>query len=122
MMRGYTLIELLVVLAALGLLLAIASPRYTEHVDRAREVVLHQNLLGIRESIDKFYADHGRYPRDLQELVKERYLRQAPVDPVTDRADTWIVVPPPGQTDGAVVDVHSGALGKGQDGTAYASW
>lgn len=120
--RGYTLIELLVVLAALGLLLAIAAPRYTEHVDRAREVVLRQNLLSVREAIDKFYADRARYPQDLQELVKERYLRQTPVDPVTDRADTWRLIHPAGQTDGAVVDVRSGALGKGQDGTAYATW
>ena len=120
--RGFTLIELLVVMAALGLLLSIAAPRYVEHVDRAREVVLHQNLAGLRDAIDKFYADRARYPKDLQELVQQRYLRQVPLDPVTDRTDTWVLVPPTGQQGSAVFDVRSGAIGHARDGSAYATW
>jgi general secretion pathway protein G len=120
---GFTLIDLLVVMAALGLLLSIAAPRYAEHVDRAREAVLHQNLLGARDAIDKFMGDRGRYPKDLQELVTAHYLRQVPLDPVTDRADTWILVPPDGQEPGtAVYNVRSGAQGNAHDGTSYASW
>jgi general secretion pathway protein G len=119
--HGYTLIELLVVMAAIGLLLAIAAPRYAEHVDRARETVLRRNLVGLREAIDKFYADRSRYPKDLQELVAERYLRELPIDPVTDRSDTWRTSAAPGQ-EGTVRDVHSGAQGKGHDGTDYATW
>lgn len=118
---GFTLIELLVVMAALGLLLSIAAPRYIEHVDRAREVVLKQNLAGLRDAIDKFHADRGRYPRDLPELVQQRYLRQVPVDPVTDRADTWVLVPPAGQSN-AVFDVRSGAPRNARDGGPYAQW
>ena len=120
--RGFTLIELLVVMAALGLLLSIAAPRYVEHVDRGREVVLRQNLAGLRDAIDKFYADRARYPKDLQELVQQRYLRQVPLDPVTDRIDTWVLVPPTGQQGSAVFDVRSGALGQARDGSTYATW
>lgn len=120
--HGFTLIEMLVVMAALGLLLAISAPRYAEHVDRARESVLRQNLAGLRDAIDKFYGDRARYPADLQELVAERYLRQLPVDPVTDRADSWVLVPPSGQRAGAVMDVRSGAQGSARDGSAYAKW
>lgn len=120
-LRGFTLIELLVVMAALGLLLAISVPRYTEHVDRTREVVLRQNLAALRDSIDKFYSDRGRFPAALQELVQARYLRQIPLDPISDRADTWILIPPAGATTG-VADVRSGAPGSARDGTAYASW
>jgi len=119
--RGFTLIELLVVMAALGLLLAITVPRYTEHVDRAREVVLRQNLAAVRESIDKFYADRGRYPAALQELVQSRYLRQIPLDPVSDRSDTWVLIPPKGTSTG-VFDLRSGAPGTARDGSPYASW
>lgn len=118
---GFTIIELLVVMAALGLLLAIVAPRYVNHVDQAREAVLRQNLAGLREAIDKFYADRARYPTDLQELVAERYLRQVPLDPVTDRSDTWIVIAPRGRQ-GAVADVRSGAAGRAKDGSAYAAW
>ena len=120
--RAFTLIEMLVVMAVLGLLLSIAAPRYVEHVDRARESVLKQNLASLRDAIDKFYADRARYPADLQELVQQRYLRQMPLDPVTDRTDSWLLTAPAGQGAGAVADVHSGAKGVALDGTAYAKW
>lgn len=119
--HGYTMIELLVVLAAMGLLLSVAAPRYAEHLDRGRETVLRHNLVGLREALDKFYADRARYPRDLPELVTERYLREIPVDPITDRADSWRAVPPRGVV-GGVADVRSGAPGKARDGSPYASW
>ena len=120
--HGFTLIELLVVLAAVALLLGIAVPRYVEHVDRARETVLRQDLAALRDAIDRFNADRGRYPTELVELARERYLRELPRDPITDRADTWtIVAPPPGQA-GQVFDVHSGAPGTGRDGRPYATW
>jgi general secretion pathway protein G len=120
--RGFTLIELLVVLAALALLLGLAVPRYVEHVDRARETVLRQNLASLRDAIDKFNADRGRYPLELGELARERYLREVPRDPFTDRADTWVVAPPAQGAEGQVYDVHSGAPGHARDGMPYASW
>ncbi|MBQ0935104.1 type II secretion system protein [Ideonella paludis] len=120
---GFTLIELLVVMAVLALLTTLAVPRYVEHVDRARERVLKQNLITLRETIDKFYADRARYPANLQELVTQRYLREVPTDPVTERFDTWQQLPPPGQSAGqAVFDVRSGAPGAGRDGVPYAQW
>lgn len=91
---GFTVIELLVVLASLALLLSVAAPSYMQHLDRAREVALRETLLRTREAIDKFYADQGRYPNELSELVQRRYLRAVPVDPITERADTWILVTP----------------------------
>jgi general secretion pathway protein G len=131
--RGFTLIELLVVLAALGLLLALAGPRYVEHVDRGRETALKHNLAQLRQSIDTFYADRARYPKDLQELVERGYLRAVPLDPVTDRNDTWVLLAPgstpatAGATRGgtpptSVADVRSGAPGNSREGAPYASW
>jgi len=122
--RGFTLIELLVVLAAMALLLAMAAPRYIQHVDQGREVVLRHNLAALREAIDKFNADRGRLPASLQELVTERYIRSIPIDPVTDRTDTWVLVGPAGQGQAGdrVNDVRSGAPGKAADGSAYATW
>src|SRR4051812_37231851 len=92
--KGFTLIEMLVVMATLGLLLAIVAPRYGQHVDRAKETVLRQNLRGLRDVLDKFYGDRGRYPAELPELVREGYLRELPLDPVTQRSDSWVVVGP----------------------------
>jgi general secretion pathway protein G len=119
--RGFTLIEMLVVMAALALLLSLAAPRYFEHVDRSREAVLKNNLAVMRQAVDRFRGDRGRYPEALAELVQERYLREVPLDPVTDRSDGWVIVPPPGQSQG-VYDVRSAATGRSRDGSAYASW
>ncbi len=119
---GFSLVELLVVLAALALLLSVAAPTYVKHVDRARDVVLRHNLAGVRDAIDKFHADHARYPQDLAELVSRKYLREVPLDPLTDRADTWILVSPRSGLARGVFDVKSGAPGAARDGSPYASW
>jgi general secretion pathway protein G len=120
--KGFTVIELLVVLAAIGLLLAVAAPRYIEHVDHTREVALKEDLRALRDAIDKFYADQARYPANLEELVAKRYLRSLPTDPITQRSDSWMIVAPSGKASGAVFDVRSGAKGNARDGSAYALW
>ena len=120
--RGYTLIELLVVMAILATLLAIAAPRYFGSVDRAKEAALHTDLRLLREAIDRHRADTGRLPETLQRLAEARYLRSVPVDPLTDSATPWVVLPHPDGATPGVYDVRSGAPGLGLDGTAYASW
>ena len=119
--RGFTLIELLVVLAIIGGLVALAVPRYLHRVDLAKETVLASDLATMREALDKFFGDTGRYPASLDELVARRYLRKVPPDPITERADTWVVVAPPAPDQGAVYDVKSGALGKASDGRPFNS-
>lgn len=120
--RGFTLIELLVVMAIIAILVSIAAPRYFSSVDRSKEAVLRSNLATMRDAIDKYYGDRGKYPDNLQDLVGKHYLRSIPKDPVTDSAATWVVVPPQDPSKGAVYDVKSGAPGKAKDGTPYSAW
>lgn len=120
--RGMTLIELLVVLAIIATLLSIAAPRYSGSVDRAKEAVLKENLATVRDAIDKFYSDSGRYPESLDALVAKKYLRKVPVDPITDSAETWILVAPDGQGSDKVADIRSGAPGTARDGTLFQGW
>jgi general secretion pathway protein G len=119
---GFTLIELLVVITIMAVLLSIAAPRYFGSVDRAREATLKTNLRVIREAIDKYRADTGKLPDNLNRLAESRYLRSVPVDPITERSDGWMLQPHPDGLTPGVYDVHSAAEGVGQDGTAYASW
>lgn len=119
---GFTIIELLVVLAAIALLVGVAAPRYVQHVDRAREAALRSNLAALRDAIDKFHADRGKLPEKLDDLVQARYLRAVPVDPFTERADTWVLVAATSGSQGRVADVRSGASGTARDGKSYASW
>ena len=121
--RGFTLIELLVMMAIIAVLLTLAAPRYFEHLERSREATLRQTLAITRDAIDKFRGDRGVYPQSLQELVDRQYLRKLPFDPVTDSAETWIVVPPRDTaTENGVADLKSGAEGQSRDGTAYADF
>jgi general secretion pathway protein G len=118
--RGFTLIELLVVMAIIALLLTLAAPRYFQSVQRSREAVLKEDLHLMRDAIDKYYADTGKYPATLDDLVTKKYLRRIPVDPITESATTWVIVPPPNKPDSNVVyDVRGGATGKSLTGTPY---
>lgn len=119
---GFTLIELLVVMAIIATLLSFAAPRYIGSVDKAKEATLKENLSTIRDVIDKHYADTGKYPANLDELVTKKYLRKIPVDPITDSNLTWVVVPPDDAQKGGVYNIHSGAKGKARDGTSYREW
>lgn len=104
--RGFTLIEMIVVMAAIGLLLSIALPRYMDALDRGRQQVLEHNLQTMRDALDKYYGDNGRYPDKLEDLVQRRYLRAIPADPFAE-APTWIVIAPKDSARGGVIDVRS---------------
>jgi len=119
---GFTLIELLVALAVIALLLSIVTPRYFGSVSKTEENVLKENLHLMRDALDKFYSDSGRYPDALDELVAKRYLRGIPDDPITQSSSTWVVLPPADAKLGAVYDVKSGAKGTGRDGKPYDQW
>jgi general secretion pathway protein G len=109
--RGFTLVELMVVLTVIALLLSVVVPDYVGRMKRAEEAVLKEHLLVMRDALDKHYADAGKYPRSLDELVTKRYLRSIPPDPFTQSPGTWVTVPPPDPNKGGIYDVRSAAKG-----------
>ena len=110
-LKGFTLVELMVVLAVIALLLSVVVPDYMGRLRRAEEAVLQENLALMRDALDKHYADAGKYPTSLEELVSKRYLRTIPKDPFTHSASTWVPVPPQDTRKGNVWDVKSAAKG-----------
>lgn len=119
---GFTLIELLVVMAIIATLLSIVSPRYFNSIDKAKETVLRQDLAIMRDAIDKFYSDMGSYPITIDELVERRYLRNIPIDPLTESNETWVEMPPLNEEEEGVYDIHSGYNGQALDGSYYEEW
>ena len=116
---GFTLIELLVVMAVVALLLTLALPRYFQSIEVSKETILVENLRITRDAIDKFYADVGRYPDSLEELVEKKYLRSMPYDPVAESSERWIIAAPPNDLKGSVYDLRSGAPGAARSGKPF---
>jgi general secretion pathway protein G len=123
--RGFTLLELMIVMAIMGILITIAQPSLKSSITRAKEAVLREDLYQIREALDQFYADNGKYPSQLDELFSQTeksksYLRSIPKDPFTGAPD-WITVALDTE-DGGVFDIHSASPLVATDGTAYNTW
>jgi type II secretory pathway pseudopilin PulG len=116
-------------MAIVALLVSIAAPRYFLSVENARDQSLRTSLRVMRDAIDQFHADKGRYPQSLDELTDNRYLRDIPEDPITGRRDSWVVGdagPTAGANQGAgqggMLDVHSGATELDRNGQPYSEW
>jgi general secretion pathway protein G len=125
--RGFTLVELLVVISMISILAAMGVVQYRNSVQRTKETILKKDLFEIRDVIDQYYADKGKYPSSLDALVSDGYLRKIPVDPITNSADTWQTEPAepdpanPSAEPG-IYNVKSGATGTSLDGSAYSEW
>jgi general secretion pathway protein G len=124
---GFTLIEMIIVIAIIAILVGIAAPIYKNHVLRAREAVMKQDLRAMRDSISQFTQDKNKAPQDLSELVSSGYLLAIPVDPFTNSNTTWVTVQEDvmetlDQTQPGITDVHSGSDKISSEGTAYNTW
>src|SRR5438046_5640698 len=121
------MIELLIVLALIVILATMGMTQYRNSVVHAKEAVLKQDLFRMRDAIDQYYADKGKYPSTLDALVSEGYMRKLPEDPFTKSSDTWVTEPAepdpsnPG-ADPGVYNVKSSAPGTALDGTSYSDW
>jgi general secretion pathway protein G len=125
--KGFTLVELLIVISLISILAAMGLVQYRNSVVAAKEATLHTDLFRMRDAIDQYYADKGKYPSSLDSLVTDGYLRKLPEDPITKSSDTWTTVPAEADPNNpsaepGVYDVKSGAQGTGLDGTSYADW
>ncbi|MGD0619573.1 MAG: type II secretion system protein [Bryobacteraceae bacterium] len=90
--RGFTLIELMIVMAIIAILISIAVPIYNHVITRSRESVLRSNLFTMRSMIDEYTYDKQKAPQTLDDLVSDGYLREVPMDPMTNSKDTWKLI------------------------------
>ena len=125
--RGFTLLELMVVISIILILLSFAVPAYQQHIRKAREAVLKEDLYQMRSAIDQYSLDKLRAPQSLEDLVSAGYMREVPVDPFTNTRDTWVVVQEDvvlsvDQNQPGISDVRSGAAIASSDGSLYSTW
>ena len=125
--RGFTLVELMIVMTVITIIISLAIPMYQKSIVRAKESVLRNNLFTLRTLIDEYTFDKQKAPQALDDLVREGYLRQVPLDPITGSSQSWHVVMEDSvasvsQSEPGIFDVHSGATQTSLEGTAYSDW
>ena len=78
---GFTLIELMIVVAIIGILAAIAIPKFAELIRKAGEGSAKGNLGAIRSALSIYYGDlEGVYPSQLASLtLNGKYIQAIPV-------------------------------------------
>jgi general secretion pathway protein G len=123
--NGFSLLELMIAMFILIILLSVAVPTYQRSVQHARETVLKENLWQMRRAIDQFTADKGKMPKSIDELVEGQYLREKPVDPITETTE-WTEVQgedslAPDAEQG-LKDVKSAAEGEDSEGKPYTDY
>jgi general secretion pathway protein G len=124
---GFTLLELIVVMIIISLLAAVAVPAFSHHIKAAKEAVLKEDLHNMRAAIDSYTVDKQKAPQSLDDLVTAGYLKKMPVDPITNRSDSWTGdrsdnYTSVDETTTGINDVHSGSQGAALDGSVYSTW
>jgi len=119
---GFSLLELMITMFILIILISVVMPTYQRSVQHARETVLQENLWQMRRSIDQYSADKGKLPQSIDDLVEGKYLREKPVDPITEKAE-WkeIQGEDTNSSDGnqGLTDVKSMADGEDSEGKKF---
>lgn len=68
--NGFTLIELMIVVAIIGILAAVAIPKFANLIRKSSEGQVKGNLGALKSAISIYYADmEGNYPDDLYSLT-----------------------------------------------------
>jgi general secretion pathway protein G len=122
--KGFSLLELMITMFILIILLSVAVPTYQRAVAHARETVLKENLWQMRKAIDQYTADKGKMPKNIDDLIQARYLKEKPVDPILEKAD-WQEVQgddPNNPDDHGLQDVKSTAQGSDSEGVEYSKY
>lgn len=108
--KGFTLIELLVVMAIIATLMTLVSPRFFSQTERAKQVVQTHNLNALHAALDAFRRDRLAGPDRLDNLVTDGYLRELPLDPVSQRRDNWQIVT---DEQGQIIDIFAPSSANG---------
>jgi len=136
---GFSLVEMMVVVSIIGILTAIAVPKFTEVQRKSKESALRTNLQVYRSAIYVFFSDTGLYPQSLNDLAattppstgltptgasrdvtagtwRGPYVQQIQFDPVSNKPLSYSTA------NGSVGSVKSSATGNDSNGVAFSTY
>ncbi|PIS47570.1 MAG: general secretion pathway protein GspG [Elusimicrobia bacterium CG08_land_8_20_14_0_20_51_18] len=97
--KGFTLIELMIVVAIIGILAAVAVPKFADLINKSKEGATKGALSAVRGALQVYYSDNeGWYPStDLSPLTTNgKYINEIPAAKIPTRhADSATVVTTP---------------------------
>jgi len=119
---GFSLLELMITMFIIVILISVSVPTYLYTVKHAKETILKENLDQMRRMIDQYSADKGKLPQSLEDLKTSGYVRDVPVDPMTDKAE-WDEIkgddPNSNEGEQGLKDVKSLAEGEDSNGKQF---
>lgn len=112
--KGFTLVELVIIIVILGILAAVAIPKYQDITTEAKEAAARASLGSIRSGITIFYANQAVktgtaiWPLQLEletsGTVMEQILPKNPYQAIANAPDSIVT----GITKGVVVGTRGG--------------
>ena len=100
--KGFTLVELVIVIVVLGILAAVAMPKFVDLVDDAKEAATKGGLGAIRSVIvlkySKNLADGLSDPYPSSVLAADFFDGKLPVNKLNDKNAVEVVTAAPGGT------------------------
>jgi prepilin-type N-terminal cleavage/methylation domain-containing protein len=82
--RGFTLVELMLIVAIISILAAVAIPRFSEMLIRAKEASVKAQLGALRSAFSIYYSDNegtnppARGDQDLSPVLVPKYIKEIP--------------------------------------------
>ncbi len=79
--KGFTLIELMIVVAVIGILAAVAIPKFADLMNKGKESTVKSNLGALRSALSIYYGDNEIYPSDMTVglTTDQKYFKEIPM-------------------------------------------